>query len=72
VSWEHWWIEAWGAIIETFPAQQFTMNLTNRKQVQRMKPAKAAEYRVLSIPVKRLRPEHLERIGVGVAQFIRP
>lgn len=70
VSWEHWWVEDHGLVIETFPRMRFTLQATNQTQVQRMGPVQQAQYSVVRIPVQALMQTHLDTIHAGMAQYL--
>lgn len=70
VSWEHWWVELNGTVVETFPKQMFILNMTGLRQVDRMGVDQRATYRVVTVPVKELLPGHYRRIRYGLAQHL--
>ncbi len=70
VSWEHWWVEDHGLIVETFPTMRFTLQMTNQTQVQRMSPMHQAQYTIVRIPVQSLKPEHNDAVRAGLAQYL--
>jgi len=71
VAWEHWWVEYGNkSVVETFPTQQFLMNLTGRRQVERMGGPQQAQYALYRVPVSDLLPEHHNRVAAGLAQYL--
>lgn len=70
VSWEHWWVENNGLVIETFPSMRFTIQVTNQTQVQGMSPMQQAQYTVVRIAVSALQAVHNDTIRAGMAQYL--